>query len=203
MFVKRALPLAILLAAFTSTAAATDAIEERMAQVIPDAEIDSIQETGMEGVFEVRYGTEIFYVSGDGQYLLQGNLIDLETRDNLTQESLRGVRADMFAAIDDGELVVYSPNGDTRGVLNVFTDPNCPYCRELHQDIPQYLEAGIKVRYLMFPVLGRDSPQIMDASGVRTIARMRWIAPRSVKSWKTLMAAATPRRTCTWRWGSS
>ncbi|WP_018864772.1 DsbC family protein [Thioalkalivibrio sp. ARh3] len=162
MFVKRALPLAILLAAFTSTAAATDAIEERMAQVIPDAEIDSIQETGMEGVFEVRYGTEIFYVSGDGQYLLQGNLIDLETRDNLTQESLRGVRADMFAAIDDGELVVYSPNGDTRGVLNVFTDPNCPYCRELHQDIPQYLEAGIKVRYLMFPVLGRDSPQIMD-----------------------------------------
>ncbi|WP_018862070.1 MULTISPECIES: DsbC family protein [unclassified Thioalkalivibrio] len=162
MFLIRALPLAVLLTAFTSTATATDAIEERMAEVIPNAEIDSIQETGMEGIFEVRYGTEIFYVSGDGKYLLQGNLIDLDTRDNLTQESLRGVRADMFAAIDDEELVVYSPNGDTRGVLNVFTDPNCPYCRELHQDIPQYLEAGIKVRYLMFPVLGRDSPQIMD-----------------------------------------
>ncbi|WP_019024856.1 MULTISPECIES: DsbC family protein [unclassified Thioalkalivibrio] len=162
MFVKRALPLAVLLAAFTSTAAATDAIEERMAEVIPNAEIDSIQETGMDGIFEVRYGTEIFYVSGDGKYLLQGNLIDLDTRDNLTQGSLRGVRADMFAEIDDSELVVYSPNGDTRGVLNVFTDPNCPYCREIHQDIPQYLEAGIKVRYLMFPVLGQNSPEIMD-----------------------------------------
>ncbi|ADC72593.1 Disulphide bond isomerase, DsbC/G-like protein [Thioalkalivibrio sp. K90mix] len=162
MFVQRALPLAMLLAAFTSTAAATDAIEERMADVIPNAEIDSIQETGMDGIYEVRYGTEIFYVSGDGKYLLQGNLIDLDTRDNLTQGSLRGVRADMFAEIDDRELVVYSPNGDTRGVLNVFTDPNCPYCRELHQDIPQYLEAGIKVRYLMFPVLGQNSPEIMD-----------------------------------------
>ncbi|WP_018138024.1 MULTISPECIES: DsbC family protein [unclassified Thioalkalivibrio] len=162
MFVKRALPLAVLLAAFTTTAAATDAIEERMAEVIPNAEIDSIQETGMDGIYEVRYGTEIFYVSGDGKYLLQGNLIDLDTRDNLTQGSLRGVRADMFAEIDDSELVVYSPNGDTRGVLNVFTDPNCPYCREIHQDIPQYLEAGIKVRYLMFPVLGQNSPEIMD-----------------------------------------
>ncbi|WP_018865719.1 MULTISPECIES: DsbC family protein [unclassified Thioalkalivibrio] len=162
MSLKRALPLAAALAVISTPLMATEAIEEYMARVIPDTEIDSIRETPMEGVFEVRYGTDILYVSEDGRYLIQGNMVDLETRENLTQSALSGVRADMFAAIDDSELVTYSPNGETRGVLNIFTDPNCPYCREIHQDLPEYLSAGIKVRYLMFPVLGRDSPEIMD-----------------------------------------
>ncbi|WP_038053379.1 DsbC family protein [Thioalkalivibrio sp. ALJ1] len=162
MFLKRALPLAAALAVISTPVLATDAIEEYMARVIPDAEFDSIQSTPMDGIYEVRYGTDIFYVSEDGRYLMQGNLVDLETRENLTQSALSGVRADMFAAIEDNELVTYSPNGDTKGVLNIFTDPNCPYCREIHQDLPEYLSAGIKVRYLMFPVLGRDSPEIMD-----------------------------------------
>ncbi|WP_019594845.1 DsbC family protein [Thioalkalivibrio sp. ALM2T] len=162
MLLKRVLPLAAALAVFSTPVMATDAIEESMARVIPDAEADSIRQTPVDGLYEVRYGTDILYVSEDGRYLIQGSLVDLETRENLTQAALSGVRADMFAAIDDSELVTYSPNGDTRGVLNIFTDPNCPYCREIHQDLPEYLAAGIKVRYLMFPVLGRDSPEIMD-----------------------------------------
>ncbi|WP_019627193.1 DsbC family protein [Thioalkalivibrio sp. ALJT] len=162
MFLKRALPLATALAVLGTPLMATEAIEESMARVIPGAEIDSIQSTPVDGIYAVRYGTDIFYVSADGRYLMQGTLMDLETRENLTQEALSGVRADMFAAIEDRELVTYSPDGDTRGVLNIFTDPNCPFCRDIHQDLPEYLAAGIQVRYLMFPVLGRDSPQIMN-----------------------------------------
>ncbi len=162
MLPKRILPVAVALAAISTPALATDAIESSLARVIPDAEIDSIEATPLEGIYEVRYGTDILYVSEDGRYLLQGNLIDLETRANLTQAALSGVRAEMFVAIEDRELVVYSPSGETRGVLNIFTDPNCPYCRQIHQDLQQYLDAGIKVRYLMFPVLGEDSPEIMN-----------------------------------------
>lgn len=162
MFLKRVLPLAVALAAATTTAAATDAIEESMARVIPDAQIDSIEPSEIDGLYMVRYGTDIFYVSEDGNYLIQGNLVDLDSRENLTEKSRRGVRGEMFAEIEDSELTVYSPNGETAGVLNIFTDPNCPYCREVHQDIPEYLEAGIKVRYLMFPVLGQNSPEIMN-----------------------------------------
>lgn len=162
MLPKRIFPVAVALAAISTPALATDAIETTLARVIPNAEIDSIKATPLEGVYEVRYGTDILYVSEDGRYLLQGNLIDLDTRENLTQAALSGVRAEMFSGIKDRELVVYSPSGETRGVLNIFTDPNCPYCRQIHQDLQQYLDAGIKVRYLMFPVLGEDSPEIMN-----------------------------------------
>ncbi|WP_028492165.1 DsbC family protein [Thioalkalivibrio sp. ALE19] len=162
MFLKRVLPFAVALAAVGTTAQASEAIEQAMSQAIPDAEIDSIQSTPLEGIKEVRYGTEIFYVSEDGRYVMQGSLIDLQTRENLTEQAKGGARAELFAAIDDSELVVYEPNGETRAVLNIFTDPNCPYCRDIHADLPEYLEAGVKVRYLMFPVLGQDSPEIMN-----------------------------------------
>ncbi|HSM26899.1 MAG TPA: DsbC family protein, partial [Thioalkalivibrio sp.] len=46
--------------------------------------------------------------------------------------------------------------------INVFTDPNCPYCRRQHEEMLAYLDAGVKVRYFMFPVLGRDSPSVMN-----------------------------------------
>ncbi len=162
MFPKRMLPLAALLAFAATPALATEAIEESLNRLIPNAEIDAIESTPLDGMYEVRYGTDIFYVSEDGRYLLQGALIELETRDNLTERSRNHVRAGLFADIDDSELTVYTPNGEQRGVLNVFTDPNCPYCREVHQDMPEYLDAGIKVRYLMYPVLGDRSPEIMN-----------------------------------------
>lgn len=144
-----------------SPAGATEAIEQRMAEIIPDITPDSIQPSGMSGVHEVRYGTDIFYVSEDARFLLQGSLIDLESRENLTERTKRGVRAEIFAAIPDSDLTVYAPERETRYTLNVFTDPNCPYCRQFHQDLDKYLEAGVKVRYFMYPVLGRQSPEIM------------------------------------------
>ncbi|WP_018934808.1 DsbC family protein [Thioalkalivibrio sp. ALJ24] len=162
MFLKRVLPVAVALAAAGTTVQASEAIEEAMSRAIPDAQIDAIEDTPLDGIKAVRYGTEVFYVSEDGRYVIQGNMIDLETRENLTEQVAGGARAELFGAIDDSELVVYEPNGETRAVLNIFTDPNCPYCRDIHADLPEYLEAGVKVRYLMFPVLGQDSPEIMN-----------------------------------------
>jgi thiol:disulfide interchange protein DsbC len=161
MLMMRNTLISLLAVMAMSPAVATEVIEKRMAEVVPTVSPDSIQPTEMAGIFEVRYGTDIFYVSEDGRFLLQGNLIDLESRQNLTEQTRRGVRAEIFAEIPDAELTVYTPEGGVRHTLNVFTDPNCPYCRQMHGDMEKYLEAGIKVRYFMYPVLGRQSPEIM------------------------------------------
>ena len=154
----------ILLLAFFATAPliANEAIEKRMAEVVPGLSPDSIRAMEMNGVFEVRYGTDIFYVSEDGRFLLQGSLIDLEARENLTEETRRGVRSEIFAGIPDSQLTVYVPDGEVRHTVNVFTDPNCPFCRRQHEEMTAYLDAGVKVRYFMFPVLGRESPTVMN-----------------------------------------
>jgi thiol:disulfide interchange protein DsbC len=145
----------------SSGSMANDEIRQRMAQVIPDAVPDSITATPAAGWFEVRYGTEILYLSADGRYLMQGNLLDLQSMANLTERTRRAVRAEYFSEIDEAQLTVYRPAGEIRHTLNIFTDPNCPHCRRLHQEMEEYLAAGVQVRYFMFPVLGRQSPEIM------------------------------------------
>ncbi len=178
--------LAALLATLAiSPALATDAIESRLAEVVPTVSPDAIEPSGIPGVYEVRFGTDLFYVSEDGRYLLQGSLIDLETRENLTDKSLRGVRAEIFDGIPDDELTVYVPEREVRYVLNIFTDPNCPFCRQLHEEMQTYLDAGVKVRYLMYPVLGRESPTIMRdiwCAESRTDAMDRAKAGRAIPS---------------------
>ncbi len=144
-----------------SPALASEAVEKRMAEVVPGLTPDAIEPAAVDGLFEVRYGTDLFYVSEDGRYLIQGSLIDLESRENLTERALRGVRAAMFAEIANDTLTVYRPEGPVRHTINVFTDPNCPFCRQFHDEVPIYLEAGVEVRYFMYPVLGRDSPDVM------------------------------------------
>ncbi|MFO8151736.1 DsbC family protein [Thioalkalivibrio sp.] len=161
MLMIRTILIALLSTLAIPPALATEAIESRLAEVVPTVSPDAIEPSGIPGVYQVRFGTDVFYVSEDGRYLLQGSLIDLETRENLTEKSLRSVRAEIFADIPDEELTVYVPEREVQHVINVFTDPNCPYCRQLHGEMQDYLDAGVKVRYFMYPVLGRDSPTIM------------------------------------------
>lgn len=142
---------------------ATEAIQQRLAQVVPSLTPDSIEPTAIDGIYEVRYGPDVFYVSRDGRYLIQGAMIDLETRENLTERAANGARAEIFAGIDDAELTVFMPVGEVRHTINIFTDPNCTFCRRLHNEMRTYQQAGVKVRYFMYPVLGRDSPEIMTS----------------------------------------
>jgi thiol:disulfide interchange protein DsbC len=162
MFLSRNILILLLAFLVAAPLSANEAIEKRMAEVVPGLSPDSIRPMDMDGVFEVRYGTDIFYVSEDGRFLIQGSLIDLEARENLTEKTRRGIRSEIFAGIPDAELTVYVPDGEVRHTINVFTDPNCPYCRRQHEEMLAYLDAGVKVRYFMFPVLGRDSPSVMN-----------------------------------------
>lgn len=152
--------LAIVIA-WVTPAQGNDLVAQRMAEVVPEISPDSIQPASVPGMFEVRYGTDIFYVTEDARFLFQGSLIDLDGRENLTEQSRQSVRSESFASIPDAGLVVFAPPGEIRHVLNIFTDPQCPHCRRLHQEMEQYLEAGIKIRYFMLPVVGQQSPTIM------------------------------------------
>ena len=57
-------------------------IRDRLTDMLPDYEVSGVHETPVPGVYEVLLGSELVYVSGDGRYMMQGRLIDLETRLN-------------------------------------------------------------------------------------------------------------------------
>ena len=116
-------------------------------------------ETPAEGIYQAKYGSKIAYLTGNGRYIFLGDMVDLQTQENLTEESRRVVSKEILASVEIKDLAVYpSTAADTKAVLNVFTDTSCPYCKKLHEEVPDLQKAGIEVRYFPFPRGGARGP---------------------------------------------
>ena len=102
-------------------------IKERLNKISTQEAPTSIKPTVVKGLYEVMYGAEVYYLSSDGRYLLQGTLVDLETNQDLTDAALNDVRFDLLKKLDESEMIVFSPN-KPRHTLTVFTDIDCTYC---------------------------------------------------------------------------
>lgn len=139
-----------------SKAAAIEQLKSDLATRLPQMVPDSITETPVKGVYEVMYGARLFYVSEDGRYLVQGSMIDLETRANLTEP--RVAQAKVKAVEDMGEenMLIYGAK-EAKHTITVFTDIDCGYCRKLHAEMDQLNNNDIRVRYLMYPRAGKNS----------------------------------------------
>ncbi|PWV59288.1 DsbC family protein [Plasticicumulans acidivorans] len=115
---------------------------------------DSVQPSSIPGLYEVVIGSQLFYLSADGRFAMRGDIIDLDTQQNLTEARSNGLRAKVVNAVPESDMIVYTPEGKTRHTITVFTDIDCPYCSKLHSEMDRYLRAGIKVRYLAYPRSG-------------------------------------------------
>lgn len=163
------LPLAMLLAfacLFNSAGWADQkSIRESLKQVLPGMEPDSISPTKIKGLYEVMYGPKLFYVSEDGDYLIQGSMVDVRARQDLTEPRIAEARVSALAKLGPAKMVVFKPQ-KPKYIAYVFTDIDCGYCRKLHSEIKQYLDAGVEIRYLFFPRAGEGSDSYKKAVAV-------------------------------------
>lgn len=156
------------LIALTITAQAEDdygVVEERIRSLAPQAETIAISETPIDGVLMVQVMGEIVYATADGKYLIQGRLVDMETREDLTESAKAEQRQKIIADIDPSKQITFAPD-NPRYDLMVFTDIDCGYCRKLHQQIAEYNEQGIAIHYLAFPRAGIGSKSYEKAVSV-------------------------------------
>ena len=140
-------------------------VKARLEKIAPQDKPESIKPTAIPGIYEVTYGSEIFYFSADGRYALQGSLVDLDTNVNLTESARTTIRGRLLNDLDESKMIVFSPD-KPRHTLTVFTDIDCGYCRKLHSEMDQLNSYGIKVRYLMFPRSGVNTPSYQKAVNV-------------------------------------
>lgn len=147
--------------AFADTAS-HEAIEASLRKVLPDMKTDQIRPSPIEGVSEVQVGPRLFYVTNDGRYLLQGSLIDLHTRQDISEERRKSFRLEAINAVGEQNMIIF-PAKNPRHTITVFTDVDCTYCRKLHKEINRYNDLGITVRYLLYPRSGANSPSYYKA----------------------------------------
>lgn len=161
--------LLMMLAVMYSFVAAAGEAEVRKAlagKVIGGSDIQ-LQAAPMPGMFEVIAGGQLYYVTDDGRFMFKGTAFDLVKGVDLTQPRMNDVRAQSLKAVDDAQTVIFSPkDGKVKYRVNVFTDIDCHYCRELHKQMDGYLARGIEVRYLFYPRAGVNSPSARKAEAV-------------------------------------
>lgn len=140
-------------------------IRETLTKAMPALQIDSVKPSPIKSVFEVTVGGDIVYVSDDGKYLLQGRLIDTQTRTDLTEEKLGGARKSALEKLGQDKMIIFKPKIHTY-TATVFTDIDCGYCRKLHSELDSYLVEGIQIQYLFYPRAGKGSESYNKAVSV-------------------------------------
>lgn len=154
---------ALALMGMAGLAAAADddvkAVAKVMQQLVPGMTPDRIAESPVPGLYEVSFGPEILYVTKDGRYALQGDLIEVASRENLSETRRGAGRLQLVNTVKEKDMIIFAaPPKQQRHVVTVFTDADCAYCRKLHAEIADYNKAGITVRYLAFPRSGENTP---------------------------------------------
>ncbi len=148
-----ALSLALPLAANAGEARpelSPDEIRAKVEQMLSGYAVDDVRKAPMAGFYEVTLGTRLLYISTDGKYMLLGDVIDADGRTNLTDARRSELVADRIEHVAADTMIVIGPK-DPKHHVTVFTDVDCPYCAKFHRDVPALNEAGVQVRYLLFP----------------------------------------------------
>jgi thiol:disulfide interchange protein DsbC len=128
-------------------------------------QISAIGDAPVSGLLQVMTEKGLFYTSQDGKYLLQARIYNIEDgMRNVTEEALGSVRLGGLEEFKDA-FIEYKADKE-KYVVNIFTDITCGYCRKLHNEMDQYNELGITVRYLAFPRGGINSSSYTDMVSV-------------------------------------
>jgi len=146
---------AILLAATSMQVMAGDdaekVVREAFKKVSPTANITEVKRSEVPGFYQVLVDANVYFISGDGKYLIRGNVFDIDSRQDIGDKQLSAMRRVALAKIPkDKELVFAPPN--PKYSVTVFTDVDCPYCRQFHKQIAEYNKFGIAVKYVLFPL---------------------------------------------------
>ena len=134
-------------------------------KMIPNIPLEAIQPSPLPGLYQVMIPPQMFYISADGRYVVDGDLIDLQSGVNVSTALRDKMRIASVNAQGEASMIVYSPKKPTHTVT-VFTDIDCGYCRKLHSEIDKYTKAGIKVRYMAYPRAGLGSGSYQKAVAV-------------------------------------
>ncbi len=156
---------ALLTLAMSLEAGEPKQLRQTLKQHLPNSTVDAIREAEIPGLYEIAIGPRLYYVSKDGRYLIDGHLIDLKNRTDLTEQRLGQARLASLAQLGEQQMIVFAP-AKPKATVTVFTDIDCGYCRRFHSQIDEYLKRGIRVRYLFFPRAGRDSESYHKAVAV-------------------------------------
>lgn len=171
---KRLLAL-LLLALSISAHAGESEIRQSLQSKFPNiGKLEHVVKTPYGGLYEIVVGDQLLYTDAQGQYLFDGNVIDAQSRRDLTEERRRQLFAIEFDKLPL-DLAVKKVKGNGKRRMAYFTDPNCGYCKRLEKELGKVDDVTL---YLFFyPIF----------QGSDVLVRNVYCAKNPVRAWDDLM----------------
>lgn len=171
---------------------AEQVIRQTLLSMQPDLPIEQISASPMPNLYQVQLkGGRLLYASADGEFLLQGNLFQIQNGQatNLTEKVEQKAIATQINSIPMDEMVVFA-GANPKTHITVFTDPDCGYCQKLHSEVAELNKLGVEVRYLAFPRQGVGSDSYKTMTSI-------WCADDRLEAMNQAKARrSVPSKTC-------
>lgn len=171
--------LAALLVAHAAVANESEvkkALEPVLEQLFgPGVKADAVRKAGALNLYEIQLGGDILYTDEKVTYIINGNILDVKAKRDLTEERKQKLAQIKFSDLPL-ELAIKQVRGNGKRVLATFEDPNCSYCRKLAQELRGVND--VTVYTFILPILSPDSTEK---------AKNLWCAADRVKAWNELM----------------
>ena len=170
--------LTIFLYLFSGMAFAEEAAIMKSVQThFPDTEIESLRKAPFLGLYEVVVDGELFYTDKNAEHFFFGHVIDTKTRTSLTNQRLEEIMQARRIPLDSLplEFAIKTVKGNGERTLAIFTDPHCPYCKKLEQDLANVTD--ITIYTLLYPVLNGSAQRATEI----------WCSDDRLKAWDDFM----------------
>ena len=170
------------------SAMAQDALKEtailaNLKQKYPSTVIKSVTATHLPGIYEVVMGKNVAYVEESGRYFLFGHLFDMQTQTDMTEgkvlpeKSAAAANKIDFSKLPFGDAVV-TVRGDGSRKVAIFSDPDCPYCKQLENNMANV--TNVTIYTFMFPI-----DQLHPEAKAKTVGV--WCSADRAKAWENLV----------------
>lgn len=127
-------------------------VRDAFAKLAPSMKVESVAKSELPGFYEIVVNNgQVLYITADGKYVLQGEVFDVAQKESLTGRAQATMRYAALKNLPQSKRLVFSPP-NPKHTVTVFTDVDCPYCRQFHKQIAAYNQAGIAVEYVLFPL---------------------------------------------------
>jgi thiol:disulfide interchange protein DsbC len=152
---------------FAADDAALDSAKDKISKALGVGR-EAVSASPVQGIYEVQHDHDFAYATGDGKYLLRGELINVESGEEITENHRRTDRLGALAALGDQNYIEFAPPPPiaAKYLITVFTDVDCGYCRKLHSQIDEYNAKGITIRYAFYPRSGPNTESWRRAEAV-------------------------------------
>jgi len=171
--------ISILVIGFFSEAIWADeaALRKAIQPHFADSKIESLKKTPYLGLYEVVVGDEVFYTDDKADYFFFGHVIDTKTRTSMTNERIQEIKAARRVSLDSLPLqsAIKIVKGDGKRRVAIFTDPNCPYCKQLEKELINV--TNVTIYTLLYPVL----------KGSMELSKKIWCSDNQIKAWDDFM----------------